>query len=520
MSTIQKTTPWFNNGKSITKKFNGVFEGGGAKGIAFKGALLAMREHGYWFSSVAGASSGAITASLIAAGFTPEEIGNFSDEALAQVRTPIWPGISRLEKEGGYFPKNHLRKWIKEKLCFQIRFLTNENIPNPNFLDLFRTTGLELNIVATCLSLKTLVIFSHNDTPMCSVADAVVASASIPFAFEDSVLEVTYPNETTRKQEVWHNTIVDGGVWSNFPFFIYDDQNFRTYYEREEITSDSIIGFILDEERPYDQENSNPSLPSPKDILRGPHVNFVDKPIELKPWEKRPPIVPVNIESENSEEKTNSLWIKIILYIVKPLEILGSFVRGPGDYEMGRWPNPKPGIQTTIARIWDGVLEGLSLHFYGGLSVLLITLSTFWGISQISFYLWEWLANTEWDSRYLILFTILFKFFVTCGWILTVSITILSLFNAFGSYLSSVVLRRSLRRIIFGLAATYVEGSGAPEWARLDKRIVFLPVGGIQTLDFGLSETAKNLVTERARLETKRVLEKMAVTKNAPRLEK
>lgn len=50
---------------------NGTFKGGGAKGVAYAGALEEFESHRRWFKAVAGASAGAITAALIAAGVHP-----------------------------------------------------------------------------------------------------------------------------------------------------------------------------------------------------------------------------------------------------------------------------------------------------------------------------------------------------------------------------------------------------------------------------------------------------------------
>ncbi|RIW12088.1 hypothetical protein D3C96_25590, partial [Escherichia coli] len=51
-----------------------VFEGGGAKGIAFAGALEAAEEQGIKFSGYGGASSGAIIALLSCFGYKGSEI--------------------------------------------------------------------------------------------------------------------------------------------------------------------------------------------------------------------------------------------------------------------------------------------------------------------------------------------------------------------------------------------------------------------------------------------------------------
>src|SRR5688572_2558557 len=75
-------SPWWA-GKEL---HNGVFKGGGGKGILYAGALLEMVNQGRWFSAVAGTSAGAITATLIAAGFTATEIADLAAEGPRKVR--------------------------------------------------------------------------------------------------------------------------------------------------------------------------------------------------------------------------------------------------------------------------------------------------------------------------------------------------------------------------------------------------------------------------------------------------
>ena len=50
-----------------------VFEGGGAKGVAFVGALQAFERHGHKPRRLIGTSAGSITACLIAAGYSAQE---------------------------------------------------------------------------------------------------------------------------------------------------------------------------------------------------------------------------------------------------------------------------------------------------------------------------------------------------------------------------------------------------------------------------------------------------------------
>src|SRR4051812_10113843 len=57
-----------------TLPIDGVFEGGGALGTAYVGVLRLLDDSGMSFARVAGNSAGAITAAMIAAGFTAREI--------------------------------------------------------------------------------------------------------------------------------------------------------------------------------------------------------------------------------------------------------------------------------------------------------------------------------------------------------------------------------------------------------------------------------------------------------------
>lgn len=57
-----------------------VFEGGGAKGMAFVGACEELFDRGHTFGRLLGTSAGAITATLLAAGYKPDEMRNVLTE--------------------------------------------------------------------------------------------------------------------------------------------------------------------------------------------------------------------------------------------------------------------------------------------------------------------------------------------------------------------------------------------------------------------------------------------------------
>lgn len=68
---------------STAKESNAVFKGGGAKGIAYAGAIQACEEHRIVFPEVAGSSAGAITATLVACGYLAADMADEVPRALA-----------------------------------------------------------------------------------------------------------------------------------------------------------------------------------------------------------------------------------------------------------------------------------------------------------------------------------------------------------------------------------------------------------------------------------------------------
>ena len=112
-------TRWWDASVSDGDLVAGVFEGGGAKGILYGGALKAMvdRPRPRWFRAVAGSSAGAITAVLVAAGLQPDEIDAETERAVDTLRPGRrWTGLSRLRSGHGYLPADALEHWLRAVL--------------------------------------------------------------------------------------------------------------------------------------------------------------------------------------------------------------------------------------------------------------------------------------------------------------------------------------------------------------------------------------------------------------------
>jgi NTE family protein len=102
---------------------NLVFEGGGVKGLAFCGALKVLEERGIItdVKGLAGSSAGAITAGLLACGYTSDEIldalkpkdfNEFKDDDFG-----IFRDVKRLMTEFGFYAGKEFHRWYGELLA-------------------------------------------------------------------------------------------------------------------------------------------------------------------------------------------------------------------------------------------------------------------------------------------------------------------------------------------------------------------------------------------------------------------
>ncbi len=203
---------------------NGVFEGGGVKGISLAGAVRAAEKHGAQFHRVAGTSSGSIVASMIAAGYTADEMKELimtTSFTKFLKRAPLFnlaligPALRVLLKKGLYAGEA-LEEWIRQLLLVKgIR----------TFGDLERG---KLTIIASDITSGKIMVLPDDlekigiDPTTFEVARAVRMSCSIPYFFDPVLLRL--PPKLARgkpfTEQFLH--IVDGGLLSNFPLWVFD----------------------------------------------------------------------------------------------------------------------------------------------------------------------------------------------------------------------------------------------------------------------------------------------------------
>ncbi len=210
---------------------NAIFEGGGVKAFGMLGALFEAEKRGYQWINVAGTSAGAIIASLIAAGYTSVEIKKmiwnldlkkFKDMSWLDLIPYLGPALS-LWFENGLYEGNYLEEWIGSKLAAKGVYTFKDLILN-EYKD-NKTCRYKLVIIATDVSRRKLLRLPydikdyHINPDNLEVSKAVRMSTSLPIFYEP--YRLTYFDSLKQKKISY---IIDGGVLSNFPVWIFDGE--------------------------------------------------------------------------------------------------------------------------------------------------------------------------------------------------------------------------------------------------------------------------------------------------------
>lgn len=198
-------------------KADAIFQGGGVKGIGFVGAICYLEERGYAWGNLAGTSAGALVASLLAVGYSGKELkeiittlnySSFLDKNKIQ-SIPLVGKTLGLLKYKGIYCGNYIENWLNELLNAKGK---------TKFKDISVKGVSPLKIIASDIIKREMLILPDDivkygiDPMELEIAKAVRMSVSIPFYFNP--VQLTYDKCTS--------FIVDGGLLSNFPIWIFD----------------------------------------------------------------------------------------------------------------------------------------------------------------------------------------------------------------------------------------------------------------------------------------------------------
>jgi len=217
---------------------NLVFKGGGVKGVAYAGALQALHDHTCLgkLKRVAGTSAGAITAALLAVGYTPKEITDIvvNDMDFESFMDSSWlpKNIWRFFRHYGWYKGDKFSGWLMEKMQ------QKTGSTKINFMELSKLHTKEpakykqLFVVATDLSRQKPVLFSCQQNHYTPIAKAVRMSMSIPLFF---------------KSIQWNGSVmVDGGMAYNYPIDLFDAPPYHTTPKGSNPTNKETLGLWLD----------------------------------------------------------------------------------------------------------------------------------------------------------------------------------------------------------------------------------------------------------------------------------
>jgi NTE family protein len=203
-----------------TMLYDGVFEGGGVRGIGLAGALSVFEAAGYRPYSVAGTSAGAIVSTLVASGYTAAEIkqiimdidfSKFEDPPLIG-RIPRLGSIIDLIRHYGLYKGDYFHDLMRNLLAAKGVHTFRDLILSETAQD--ERYRYKARVVTSDILRGTMVVLPTDAAKYgvspddLDVSLAVRMSMSIPFYF--------YPVQR------WGSYFVDGGLLSNYPLELFD----------------------------------------------------------------------------------------------------------------------------------------------------------------------------------------------------------------------------------------------------------------------------------------------------------
>lgn len=208
------------------QKADAVFEGGGVRGIGLVGALERAEQSGYQWENIAGTSAGAVVAALVAVGYKAArikeiirelEFSSLMDEDWVD-RIPLVGHVVSLGLEKGIYEGD-----VFERLMGKYLEAMGKTTFGDLILDEYKNQPqyrYKLQVIASDVSRGEMLIlprdlekYGYNPDTF-PIAKAVRMSMSIPFFFEPVRLKDTRTSE--------ESYIVDGGLLSNYPVWIFD----------------------------------------------------------------------------------------------------------------------------------------------------------------------------------------------------------------------------------------------------------------------------------------------------------
>lgn len=248
-----------------------VFEGGGAKGMVFAGAMQEFEQRAHTINRLMGTSAGAITATALAAGYTAAEMGaalmeerdgkpvfttflgepvGFGDEDIAassllsllagvdlpfipdslegrideallnaMLRRPHGRHLFSFVERGGWYAADAFVNWMSERLDATAPDGRQRAYSGLSMAEFHEATGRSLTLIAADTTINRMLILNHQTAPDLPVVWATRMSMSVPLLWQEVVWQPGWG--AYRGRDLSGHRIVDGGLLSNFPIELF-----------------------------------------------------------------------------------------------------------------------------------------------------------------------------------------------------------------------------------------------------------------------------------------------------------
>lgn len=223
-----------------------VFEGAGIRGIAYAGVLreLEARQQLPNIRAVVGTSAGAITALMVALGYSADEvysiIGDTRFQRFNQGGFPLVGGIVRMRNRYGWYRSKRFDHWLADIIA------AKAGTPDLTFAELHGCGYKELYVTGTCLNRQSLLVFSADAYPAMRIRDAVRISMSVPFYFEAIFIDSLGRVHDKPSGRTDLDVVVDGGIIGNFPIGLFDSIAVDAAGQQVRQTNPKTLGVRID----------------------------------------------------------------------------------------------------------------------------------------------------------------------------------------------------------------------------------------------------------------------------------
>ena len=281
-------------------KYDMVFEGGGAKGIVFVGAIQVFESLGHEPGRLLGTSAGAITAAMLAAGYNSTEmldalgekkeghsvfadflgipqdldkaaIQNSATRALLRRINMRWIPDSIEDKlddhlvewlstqpslrhvfsfieRGGWYSADHFLAWLRRRLDTGTQDGKPRQYSGLPLLQFYDQTKVDLSLVASDTTAGEMLVLNHRTAPDLPLVWAVRMSMSVPLLWQEVIWQAEWGQY--RGSEMTGHAIVDGGLLSNFPIELFVSHDATVTSVMGPKSLENVLGMLIDESLP------------------------------------------------------------------------------------------------------------------------------------------------------------------------------------------------------------------------------------------------------------------------------